>query len=201
MEEALDGSQAGASATDVSGPGHAAHSLARPSCSATARQGSSPRQGHLKGTVLAAQRGLPEQTAAVLASRDSLELAKQQAEALERMRGADAATPGAALSPRSRSRTSEHRPCLYEGLLPEFACAAGGQAVIHRPCSRSQTSEPQYALQWLPVLSPLGCACSDLHVQCFFAGVTNWQVSADVTLRAVQVRDSQRAWEGSSQMG
>ena len=125
MEEVLDGSQAGASAKDVDGPGRAAPSLAQPSYSPSARQGSSPMRGHLQGAALAGQRGLPEQTAAVLASRDSLELAKQQAEALERMRGADAATPGAALSPRSRSRTSKHRPCLDEGLLPKITWVSG----------------------------------------------------------------------------
>ena len=131
MEEVLDGSQAGAPAADVNGPGHAPLSLARLSYTPTAGLGSSPRQGHLEGAVLAGQRCPPEQTAAVLASRDSLELAKQQAEALERMRGADATTPGAALSPRSRSRTSEHRPCLYEGLLPEPAWVQGRD---RRPC-------------------------------------------------------------------
>ena len=108
MEEVLGGGQAGASATDVDSPGHAPPTLAQPSYSPTARQGSSPMRGHLQGAALAGQRGLPEQTAAVLASRDSLELAKQQAEALERMRGPDGTTSGAALSPRSRSRTSEH---------------------------------------------------------------------------------------------
>ena len=125
MKEVLDGSQAGTSASDVNGPGHPAPSLAQTSYSPTARQGSSPLQGHLQGAMLAGQRGLPEQTAAVLASRESLELAKQQAEALERMRGADDTTPGAALSPRSRSRTSEHQPCLCKSLLPEFAWVQG----------------------------------------------------------------------------
>ena len=68
MEEALDGSQAGASATDVSGPGPRGsqpwpdrHAAQLPGRAAV------PGQGHLKGTVLAPQWGLPEQTAAVLA--------------------------------------------------------------------------------------------------------------------------------------
>ena len=125
MEEVLDGSQAGASAMDLNVPGHAAPSLAQLSPTPAARQGSSALQGHLQGAALAGQQGLPEQTAAVLASRDSLELAKQQAEALERMHGADAATPGAALSPRSRSRTSKHRPCLDEDLLPKITWVSG----------------------------------------------------------------------------
>ena len=125
MEEVLDGSQTGASATDVNGPGHAAPSLAEPSCSPGAKQGNSPMGGHLQGAALAGQRGLPEQTAAVLASRDSLELAKQQAEALERMRSAADPTPGAALSPRSRSRTSKLRPCLYKHPLAELPWVLG----------------------------------------------------------------------------
>ena len=122
MEEVLNGSHAGASAMDLNVPGHAAPSLAQLSPTPAARQGSSALQGHLQGAALAGQQGLPAQTAAVLASRDSLELAKQQAEALGRMRGADATTPGAALSPRSRSQTSEHQFHLYKGLPPEVAC-------------------------------------------------------------------------------